>query len=738
MIIEELFRERKLSVRTLNVCQYNGLTNLRNILLFQTKNGSFLKLRNCGKLSNDELEKICEEFIDFEQQFITNFLLHQDQISDIIQYHFNYLSVRYQNLLKQYLHYDLSASNVFIKLVSDQEFNILRLGNFGSAGKVEIEGFLSEMSLLYKHLDAEEDNGLLNFSKKSKLSTFDSLISNLTRKHRSIINGFIEININHLSVRGKNAISAFLNGDIKVRNVSEKILDNKRFNLALIQNVGAKTIRELEILIQSIKDYILKIAEVKDDKDLAIYNYKIFVEKTFSHINIPSEIIQSPSIFKLIDYLLNNGGIFEKSEKKIFNYSFRVFNDAEILNLDQIADKIGISRERARQIRKGILSNLFERFSFLKNVEDDLFQKYGLDSNLSLIKLDQDLNNHINSINNTNFTVEFNTFLIYVFYSDKFVLIGEIQDVLQSKYFNARDRHNWQGFYLVRKEIAENFNFQNFVNNISQRINNRIEESYCFIFKSFLIDFSYSHDYQFISSIEPIAEIILNQEFNLYLNLNEEIVFHRNTLKQVGEYAIDALEELGIPSKIEEIFNVLNLKNPGVTKSPDSLRGSLQKSFEIIYFGRSSTYGLKKWETEKEGIKGGTIKDIVHLYLMNNNEPIHVLELLQEVHKYREQTTAKNILTNLKLDSQKQYSIFNQSFVGLKTKNYDSILTKLPKFLGKKITSHISKLQYPNRLYIEDFFAKKLKLSHHNMALIIENLIQQNFILIDDNNNLSV
>lgn len=709
-----------------------------NILLFYANHGSFMKLRNCGKLSNDELVSICEEFSDFDQHFISNFKIYQDQITDKIRLHFNNLSVRYQNLLKQYLHYDLSALSIFVKLISDQEFNILRLGNIGVSGKVEIEAFLSEMSLLFKQLENKESNHTLNFNENNKSTSFDSLTSNLTRNQRAIINSFIEIKINTLSVRGKNAINAYLNGDIKIRNFSDKILDNKRFNLALIQNVGEKTFKELEILIKSLKDYIIRIAEVKDEKELALFNYKIFVEKTFSNVKFPFEVIQSQSIFRLIDFLLIHGVIFEKNEKNIFNYSFKVFNSGVVSHLEQLADKIQISKERARQIRKSILANLFERFSFLKNLEDDLLQKYGLDSNQSVIKLDLDLNNQINSINDTNFTVEFNSFLIYVYYSDKFDLIGEVEDVLQPKNFNARDRHNWKGFYLVRKEIAKNFNFQNFANEISRRINDRIEESYCFIFKSFLIDFSQSHDYQFMSTLEPIAEIILNQEFNLYLNLDEEIVFNRNKFKQVGEYAIEALEELGMPSKVEEIYNLIKLKNPDVTKSPDSLRGSLQKSIEIIYFGRSSTYGLKKWESEKEGIKGGTIKDIVHSYLMNNDEPIHVLELLQEVHKYREQTSAKNILTNLKLDSKKQYSIFNQSFVGLKAKNYESKLTNLPKFLGKKITLHVSKHNNSNRNYFEDYFAKKLKLSRYNMSLIIENLIQQNFISIDDNNNLCV
>ena len=117
------------------------------------------------------------------------------------------------------------------------------------------------------------------------------------------------------------------------------------------------------------------------------------------------------------------------------------------------------------------------------------------------------------------------------------------------------------------------------------------------------------------------------------MDLDDNIVFERNTIKQVYEYAIDILEEIGKPTKIDKIYELLEHRNPGITKSVDALRGSLQRSPKIKPFSRSSTYGLEKWEKEKENIKAGSIKDLVLDYLDQKDDPIHINQILSEVKK---------------------------------------------------------------------------------------------------------
>ena len=160
------------------------------------------------------------------------------------------------------------------------------------------------------------------------------------------------------------------------------------------------------------------------------------------------------------------------------------------------------------------------------------------------------------------------------------------------------------------------------------------------------------------------------------------------------EYIIEALENLGNPSKLSEIYGWINDKYPEATKSEDALRGSCNRSSDIIYFGRSSTFGLKNWENTRDNIKGGTIKDIITELLENSITPIHITEILEEIHKYRDKTNEKNILTNLKLDPYNSFIIFNQKFIGLTNKKnkYDlKKYEKLPVQLGKAIKGKIKK-----------------------------------------------
>jgi len=623
---------------------------------------------------------------------------------------------------------DLKDLNAILKHYREHK----TFGNLRNCGKKSNEE-LTELCM--KYIDYGGSQIVEPTKPEKQLIT---TISSFNRTQREIVNSFIEINSNNLSNRSKNAITSFLNGNLKIRNISERILTNDRFNFQDIKNVGTKTVTELKSFIHTITEFIEKVAEVDSENDLVALRNRFFIEKTFSISSVPNEILESQSIFSLVDFLISKNAIFEKNESIIFQKAFKIFDNQPELTLDEIAEEINISRERVRQIRKGILENLFNNLQFLKNTEDDLYQKYNIDQNQKLIIIDEDLNNYINEVNNTNFSVEFNTFIIYSYLSDKFDLVGEIEDVLLPKYFNSRDRHNWDNFYLVKNQLTNEFDFNNFANDIDKRINARNELTYSFHFKSYLNNFIKNEDNSLISIVFPVAERIINQEFDLIIDLDDNIVFKRNTVKQVPEYAIEALEKLGLPSKIEDIYKLIELNYPEITKSQDALRGSLQRTPEIIYFGRSSTYGLKKWEIEKEGIKGGTIKDIIFEYLQDKNDPIHILELLGEVHRYREETNAKNIITNLKLDPQNKFIIFNQSFIGLSNKSYNSKLSNLPKFLGKTITHYIKQNGRINRVNAEEYFADQLNISLENMKYIIEYLIENNFIKIDNQNNLTV
>ena len=531
---------------------------------------------------------------------------------------------------------------------------------------------LTALCLKYNGLDS---NSITENSGQEK--QLISIVTNFTRTQREIVNSFIEINANNLSNRSKNAITSFLNGNLKIRNISERILINERFNFHDIKNVGEKTVTELKIFIESIIEFIVKVAGVENANELVTLRNRFFIEKTFSISSIPVEILESQSIFRLVDFLINKDVIFEKNEKIIFQKAYKIYDRQPEFTLDEIAEEINISKERVRQIRKDILENLFNTFHFTINIEDDLYQKYNIDPDQYLIDIDDYLNNLINGANKTNFSNEFNTFIIYTYISDKFDLIGEPEDVLQPKYFISRERHNWNNFYLVNKKISGLFNFLDFANDLSKRSNDRIEESYNLNFNSYLLNFTTSTNLDLLNNISVGAEKILNNEFGIYIDTDDNIRFTRNSLKQAYEYAYEALKLLGKPSKVSEITRKVEELHPDHETNEAKVRVSMKRQNGFVPIGRRSIFGLKEWENELENFKGGTIRSIVSEYLETVDEPKHISDIAEYVLNYRPNTYERSILDNLKADETSTFVFFKNSTIGLKSKKYDNSFIKL-------------------------------------------------------------
>lgn len=585
MTIDEIFLKQEISVRSYHVCKYNELNSISDLNKYYYKNKSFVKLRNCGRKSNEELIEICNKYAD---EYFEN-----------------------------------------------------------------------------KEIEVKEENPL------------KGIISNLTRVQREVINSFIFVNTNSLSVRSKNAISLHLKNNLKVKNFAENILFSESFNIQNIKNVGAKCVPEIEIYISIIKDFIFEVNQTSDEKYLIALKNRFLIQRTFDIPLVPNEILESESIFQLTEFLLNQNAFFDETQTVIVKRALKLFNNQKELTLDELAEQVNLSRERVRQIRKLCLEDLFNKLLFISNFNDDLFQKYSIDVESIYIDINTDILNKINQSNNTNFSREFITFILSAFLKDSFYLVGNYEDVLQPKYFNSRNRHNWNNFYLVEKELSLEFDFTSFANDISNRVSDRIEESYSFNFKSYLSKFLSNNNNDFLDLLFPICEKIINEEFEIYLDLEENINFKRNTTRQAHEYAFEALEHLGKPSKVKEIFEKVIELHPNYDTEEAKIRVSMKRKNGFVPIGRKSVFGLKKWESELDNFKGGTIRDIVEEYLMQFTVPKHISDITEHVLKYRPKSNQYSILQNLKLDESGLYIFFKGSHIGLTTKKYESDFKKI-------------------------------------------------------------
>ncbi|WP_024482375.1 hypothetical protein [Cellulophaga baltica] len=602
-----------------------------------------------------------------------------------------------------------------LKIYYDQFKSFSKLKNCGVKSNLELIEFCETY-------DIEDLNHSDDYDEESLIQ---ARLSKLTRLHREVINSFIFVFTNELSVRSKNAVLKYVDGNLRIKNFCEKILLNKGFNIKKLKNIGVKCFPEIENYISSIREYLLSISEIKDEKHLISEKNNFLIQRTFSISKTPNTVLESESIFLLTDLLIKQDVLFDKNQTSIFLKAFKLYNNQLELSHDDIAKEVKLTKERVRQIKKNCLDILFTKLQFIQNFNDNLYQKYDLDTNANQIEISTELVELINNTNSTNLSREFITYILYTYLYPKFAMVGNLEDVIQPRFSNARNRHNWNNLYLVKKDLLLELDFTSLINELSYRINDRIEETYLFNIKSYLSKFLTQDNIEILDLAVPIGENIINEEFGLFLDLDDNIIFKRNTHRQVPEYVVEALESLSKPSKLDEIYNWINDKYPNVTKNEEALRGSCQRANDIIYFGRSSTYGLKQWEKTRNDIKGGTIKDIITDLLEKEETPIHITEILHEIHKYRDKTNARNILTNLKLDPYNSFIVFNQKFVGLTNKRhlYDVVkYNNLPIQLGKVIIGKINSNSISDINEMSNFLKHNYKLTLKETNNILESL----------------
>lgn len=595
MTIYEIYRKENLSVRAYNTCKYGDIDTIEDLIEYYLENKSFMKLRNCGQKSNEELIR---------------------------------LYTKYKNI---HLGIDISYP-------------------------VKLE------------------------------NKFKKVISELSRNQRDVINSFIQVNTNSLSIRSQNAIKNLLKNNLKIRKFGEDIIYNDNFEIERVRNVGPNSATELEMYIDLIKEFVIEVSKFKCDKYLISLKNKFLIHKTFSILNIPIEILESESIFQLSSFLINENALFDVNQTKILIKAFKIYQNSPVISLDEIAPEVNLTRERVRQIRKNIFEDLFDKLLFIRSFNDDLLQKYSIDYNQLCIEINNSQLDNINRQNNTNFTKEFVTYLIFVYWSNEYEIVGNSEDVLQPKFFNARDRHNWSNFYLVKKELVAEFDFVALLDDISERQNDRIGESYKFSFKSYLSKFLTHDNLEILSSILEVAEKIINQELEIYIDLDDNLTFERNSLKNGFEYSYEALQQLGKPSTVSEITKKIIELHPNYETDDSKIRATLKRANGFVPIGRKSIFGLKIWESEFENFKGGTIRQITEEYLNEFDEPKHISGIAEFVLKFRPNTYERSILDNLKADESGLFLFYKNSTVGLSRKKYDTnIFTPLSLLTNRNV-----------------------------------------------------
>jgi hypothetical protein len=692
MTINEIFLKDEISVRAFNTCKDNEIENISELKQYYNTYGSFKHFRNCGKKTDSELVTICLKYFDlghetpniidiYSNQNIIDLLSDLNEkklliVDNFIKVKYLELSVRSSNALNRFLSGNIKIKNIEKNIFKDIYFNVNNINEVGPKSIPEIGYFIKEIKTFIIDLsDSLNENKIEESFDKEKSNDVVYLIEKLNRKQRQIINNHILILTKDLSVRSHNAILNFLGARPNLTLLNNYVFSKLIFDLYSLKNIGDTSVPELNKFLNEIKSFIKEVSKKPQDSELYFLEIEFLLKSKFKGFDTSILLNYRDNIFNLVDVLIYYNYLFNESETLILKSTFNLYNDSCFEKLNDVGKKVKLSGERVRQKRINLFEKFKLNFQFLKDFDKNILFKYRIDFNCqSIIITDEDVG-YINSIDNTKFSKQFLTYIYSVFLQDEFVVIGNLDDALILKESNARYRHNWQNLYLIKNKTFDFFDINKFIEDIDSRKNERNDETYKFNFKSYLSRFLNDNGFAVLEEILPICEKIISEEFNMFLSIDEEIIFERNTLKTLPEFALEALEDLGVPSHIDEINNHVRELNPSFDKKITNT--NLKREFGFVPFGRKSVFGLKKWELENNTIKSGTIRSIAEEFLLKYDEPMHISKIAEYVLKYRPESNKKSIIYNLKMEDNNRFLFFKKSLIGLKEKKYDNYILEL-------------------------------------------------------------
>ena len=519
-----------------------------------------------------------------------------------------------------------------------------------------------------------------------------------------------------LSVRSKNSINTLLNSNSFDLDVFTEKAILVHCNFGSIRSAGEKTIKELN----TFKTDIIKLMVELDSQEY--HKIDLVISELSRHLGIDldgekelREILKNKelNIVQFFDqYVLNSADIADRDKEILIHLLNKGKHNNDQASFEKIGEKLGITRERVRQLVAKHNKGLNKRFQFIKQLFN---YSYDLTSSLKCQTwkiTPQPLRNDYSYkwINNTQNTLA--NILKYFSNNDYYILSpstklkGKYGPYDQEKYKRYR---NIRVCYSLRKDFLDETALLTIVEHIYELITGRISEDKVYLFEDFNLSFEQT---------EAVLTIV-TQNFELQQK-DGGILLTRNTIITAPELIEMILLEYDELMTAEQIHEEYNNRFPSESKPMGSIRGALNNE-RFIYFRGSgaSRYGLKAWEEERD-LKSGSIKNMCLEFIAKYEHPVHIHELGEYVLRYRD-TTIKNILSNLKADPKNQFKFYKGSFIGITCKDYSEDLIVSFKNPSPKDANQIcsfvkNHLYYDLRKMIskfsQDFDLKPIQVKH--------------------------
>jgi hypothetical protein len=637
--------------------------------------------------------------LDNDFNFVKNYLLNE--LKDI-----HNLSVRSYNVCKQ--NSLSSLKDILGFFLKNKSF--LKLKNAGMKTNVEL------LELTKSYLKDSSDLIKLNEKRKYRLK-IDNLAL-VPKEHKETFSlsdenyffkKYVFYQIHNLNIK----IASVMNDKLPSLAPSDYVTYFEKYDISQLRGIGVGKAKDFNNLILHLRDIVNKSLSDKLyflSPEFVYDSLNYFLNGKLSKNDYFEKYVNKKNnsyyIFRLINDLLPTELFGNHQDYKIFVSRNSVFANESKHSMRDIAREFKLTGERIRQLNEIIAKAIWikvESLIFITNYAANYNLEY-LEEEGCLLSINY---KQIHKIENNYLSEDFINKVIVIILGNRFFPLYLTKK--QNRYLYLID-NKYSGFDFNKfinettdlKATSEDFRFKIDVNKYVKKfaINKKILDS----------------------DLLTICKKIFDLKFDAATDEDGSITIERN-YRYMYEYAVEILEEHGKPMKLDQLFRRIDIRYPGIIKSYSSLRGNLQGTKKIIYFGRSSTYGLKKWEDEGK-FRGGTIKSIVEEFLGQFDRPKHISEITEYVNKFRK-TNEFNILGNLKFDTRGTFSFYNSGFVGLTAKTYDPENEKFNKLDLNLFRKSFTKMfQKDESKYPYDAFINKLAKINKVNVIQIDSIVK--------------
>lgn len=757
--LDDLEKTDWISVWAVRICKNNRLTGLNDIISFYRKHGSFKNLENCGDKTEKELSEICKKFTNHSLDAIIEEIRERDEVKKLVRdftddeieatnKHIEYLtfklSVRARNGLQSVFNGTPQAIELIDKICSST-FSFRTIRNIGDKTVTELDNFTESLLLFLKKFQLQDGgtNTVENI-RPTIITDFDEsfgkIINDFNPFKKAALNRHIEYLISNLKIRARNGITQFFGEAFTAKEIIDTIYSYS-FDFQDIKNIGSKTVSELNSFKADISSFIETLRFIEDDRLSREYT-KLIVKTTFSNLPINfNEQFENVfdntgkiKLFKLIYFLIQNGHILKQKEKMLFYF---LYTESCTKSLEQIATELDIGKERIRQLRIIFESEVQDYFRFILSFNSQDLVTYSISTDTCFKIINKDFTQKINTAEDVKFNFLFYSIIFGLFLENSHSVLGNDETI--SGKGNYSNTIRYKNCYLIEETLFNSFSFETFAHDVNANLSNRITQTYALHFEGYLHQFIAPEGRQHLTSIKETCEAILYNEFDLVVNNEGYIVFERNVRKTLPEYTFEILEELGEMTKVEDIVKAINNKYPDLDTNEQSIRATLQREKDLyIYIGRTSTYGLKKWELKNKNLKGGTIRDIAEEYLEKYDTPQHTYDIVNYVKQYRN-TSGTSIFRNIQAEDKNRFVFFEGGYIGLKSKSYAPSDTIFKRVAGTNFRVDIlKKFNGWNYDKLVTYYVNTHNYTPVQVISLLETKIQKGEIILNDNNTITI